>query len=356
MNSFSDAEQGVPQQTSDYSNRSGSGGEAMERRFEPRLSKRVYRLLRYGDERGQYGHDEFRVACAIIAEAARAGHDVEQLLGLLATPENAGGEWYRDRRAKYGAHSSDRQVQRLFDHSVHKLRRGLGDATEVRMQLSRIQCAAAAHPWSGRTAGTLYRLFRAHTAIAMNVGSLTYTASTRQLGELAGTSRVTAQARNRDLVAARMLRRLEPARGARAPKWKILEAPWDQHDPVVPTQGQSTTGSILHPAFRFGTGLDARVWAALDQNDPATTAELAAVLRLRADTMRRKLRNLLRVQLAVRDGDGYWRRTGDIAVLDDIAQRTGMADRSERQRQRHLLERAEFRRYARQAMPTGVVR
>lgn len=305
----------------------------------PRLSPRIFDLLRRGDIRNRYAGHPMPVACAVIAEAARAGHDLEHLRALLADERNMGGEWYQRRVDRDGQHHADRQLTRLFEGSIARLRPALADATEARLAAWALQHAALGRSWPGRSGLTRLKVYLAHTGVALKAGSLTYTASTRQLAEFAEVFRTVAQSRNSELCDAGLIRVVEPARGTRPTRWRLVEVECAQPDPVGPSFGRSITGSCLHPAFRYGTGLDGRLWYTLDAEEPTTVAELSALVRLTPETLRRKLRNLRHAGLAEPVDGGGWRRCDPPGLLHDIATRTGMHERATRQRERHRAER-----------------
>ena len=305
-----------------------------------RLSKRMFHLLRHGDERGDYGHDPVRVTSAIVMAAARAGHDLEQLLRMLEDERNVGGDWFRTRCEHDGRARTARTIARRLDKAVGAVRPQLADATDARIALAEMGQAALTR-WTDPSASTRTKSYLAHITVATKAGRLTYTASMRQLAELANVHRDVVRRRNAELRTQGLLRSVEPARGGRATTWTLTRRQRAEVDPVVASLSRTPTGSTLHPAFRFGTGLDGRLWNTLEPDEPSTTRQLADHLGVRVQTIRRKLNALASHDLTRRDDDGAWRQTGNTALLDEIAERTGMADRSRRQRERHKAERIE---------------
>jgi len=307
----------------------------------PRLPHRAVRLLRDGDTDGLY-RDDFAVACSIIATAARVGFDLAYVLAILGDERNAGGTWFRRRVDKEGAGRAERAARRLFERSQAQSASVIADATDVRLAVDHLRRSLPPALWSGRTGATLHATFWAHTEVAMRSARLTYTASSRQIADLACVSRGVAQQRSRDLVRLGVLRVSQRARGVRGTTWTLC----DKRAAGAPEGGtlsRSVTGSRTHPALRSGSGLDARIWTTLDADEPLTVREIAERFEMHPSTVRRKLANLERAGLARRADDTWQRLEPTVEALDRLADENGMAERTRKQHQRHRCERAEFR-------------
>jgi hypothetical protein len=137
---------------------------------------------------------------AILTGLANAGHSFDTVLELFFSHPCAGkfAELFeKSERAALGwlRHSYEEAQQRTEAH----------ESCEHLAVQSAIEWANSI-PWHGRTARIDAKVYRAHAAIALRAGSLTYAASVRTLAELAGTGREAAEHATRRLIARSLLK------------------------------------------------------------------------------------------------------------------------------------------------------
>ncbi len=200
--------------------------------------------------------------------------------------------------------------------------------------------------WVG-AAGTTQRLvLTALLDIAITVGSVTVSASHRQLVEATG--RATRKAISSALEVLRQqgwLDLVQTGTGTHASTYRLTAPGATKTPPATSLSwgGVRASGAfVTHDVFARGGGLGlsaALLYEALDLH-PRPVADLAARAGRTAPTTRRALRSLELRGLALRGDDGWVRGPME---LDDIAARRGSAGSGAELAARHQLEREDYR-------------
>jgi hypothetical protein len=344
----------------DLEDRFVSIGQFVDRR--PVFSPRISALLRHGDIEGRYA-EPFQIHMAIITAALQRDVGRASLEWALLDPKNLGGAYLQELRAEKG----DRQARRSVGKALKRAREfvearpAVGDRADARDLLSGLLHAADAQPWPGTTGTTDRVVFGALVAIALDAGSVTFSASVRQIAERSGRACRTVMAALARHIEAGRIRRTTTGRGPKASGWALTTGT-RATKPTSPATGADrvATGAVLLAGLarcdafsRGGLGASgARVLAALKANGGVTTGQAAAALGLHASTVRRRLRDLQRVGLA-RSVAGLW-----LAVeedLDRVAEDVGRTGTAQRRRNGHARQRIAYRARLARLDPTVLI-
>lgn len=195
----------------------------------PRLSRRVWHLLREGDVDGRYGGDSLRVLGAVIGEAARVGMDKEAAYALIV--QYPGGAFLWDN--EMSQRERRRTFDLFFDGSVATYRPSLADASQTRLLLGDMRTAVAAAPWTGPSSTS--KVLLAHIHLALLAGRLQHYAGVRRLATEAEVADSTVVSAHKRLTEARLLRLIAPARGTKATEWKLPEDLVDRLKALFPS-------------------------------------------------------------------------------------------------------------------------
>ena len=344
---------------------------------QPKVPKRLWRLLKRGDSWSEYGGDPVRLVGAIVGLAVDHGQTLEWLEQQLQNPGNAAAAHVRtarpsgkgNPRGRVRMEDVRRWYERSSDGQLRTWRQDGSDREAHRTCLVDLQQLATSSTWpmwlehcpedqakAVRVKGSDARkVLAAHLTLAQAAQGVDYPASRRKVAELAGVSDSVAQRATGVLLALGIVRRRRPP-GDR-PSGPFLSC-WYRAD----TSGRSLRAILSaelptvpelvdlaqferHPLWRFGSGCRFDVWAQIAAADGnATTASVAAATGVKRATVRRVVRNLARLGLVDRCDD-YTLRAASAdhrAALDAAALATGMADRARRQLERHEAERAAF--------------
>jgi len=238
--------------------------------------------------------------------------------------------------------------------------------TSAPVQLA-LELAAWANdrPWPGRTGATDHAVYLAHLAIVQRCGKVVYGASCRELAELAGTSHVTAGKATARLTDAHgLLYVVQESAATLSTRYALIEpddlecAELNTHytDPVreckvTHNDALSRECVITHTARecpfkssdafrRSGLGKSGfEVYTALGDRGRLTVPELVEVTGRHRTTIRRKLALMEELNLATPFGDREWMLNA-IGDLEHAAEILETAGQGERQRQRHIRQRA----------------
>mgnify|MGYP001573380205 CR=1 FL=1 len=284
---------------------------------------------------------------ACIASLINAGHDFESILTLF-TQYPAAGKFAEmcvknQRNAIKWLRKSVDEARRWTSANVSKGRRGAEE----------IIGWANSRPWPGRTGAVDRCVFLAHAQIAWRAGRLVYSASCRDLAELAGVSSKTATRATHRLTTADLLS-LDRAATVSCPNCYQLR-PCGQTDtlPKYFIVRKCVTLSTEHDAFRsrYLGKAAAEIWQLL-QAEALTAEELAERTGRHLKTVRRKLDRMARIvdpvtgevaeMLACDDG-GAWHVCAGVD-LDHVARLLGTSGAAKRQRARHADDRKAHRR------------
>lgn len=311
------------------------------------ISTRIRKLLRYGDENGMYGGDDFRVGCAIIAAGARAEMPPAQLWMKLTNPKNLGGS------ACHGNASNridERRMLNLYETSAAVYSSDWENATDVRAALAVAAEAVLESTLDNDRSGSARKVLLAHLTAAIRTGSSKYRASVRRIADDAQVSVKTVQSAQVKLQTAGLLYRERSGTVRQPTLWHLpVRAIADKVTTVrhrqikVGTTVVSLSAYSEHPAWRYGSGLNHATWCLLSPDDWATPQELAQATGRDARTIRRHLMNLVAADLAERCDNGTYRALVSLDAMNAHAERTGMVERKQRQRQRHQQDRLQHR-------------
>jgi DNA-binding MarR family transcriptional regulator len=299
------------------------------------LSPRIDQLLRNGDTTHQY-LSRSEVVQAIATNAVRAGWSQECLFEALTDPANKGGAKLQRMKAR----GARKYIARSYLKAASYVK------VEARLDeiLERLRLHISTITWPGQAGATDLVVYRALLAIAERAKKLRFSASSRELAEIAAVGRTTAAKSVRRLIergCVRLARRGE--RGDPHIYEFVLDAVSRGRAAFPPRvfEGAIATPSLDHEAFaRKGLGPNGgRVYRYLQSLPETCVTPVAEALGIDVSTARRNLRKLESAGLAsVRDG--IW-----IAIpkdLDEVAAELGVTGLRVRKRQRHDEERKLF--------------
>ncbi|GLW04291.1 winged helix-turn-helix domain-containing protein [Streptomyces lavendulae] len=321
------------------------------------------------------------MALAVAFSQPGRQHCQADFYEALVLRPTVGGAWARGLRARKG----DRYTETKLGEMLDKARRFATDSppmlnrADAALALHAIRQAVEAHPWRGRAGGMDEKNLVARLHLAERAGGAVHQASVRQLAELMGCARSTAEASNRRLVQQRWLQMLDAAGGRGSGSSWRLSIPEQAEDSSaspgqLPPAGERGAGSVpemhnspvrdsralgrimAHDAFHaysHGTS-GARVLACLDPMEGASVPALAAATGLHRTTVRRRLRELLDDHLVEEADDLYYlprHLAGDAGLepdekqLGQVAHDRGTEGLGARRRQRHAAQREVYQRW-----------
>jgi predicted transcriptional regulator len=195
--------------------------------------------------------------------------------------------------------------------------------------------------WPGRTGSADRAVYIAHTGIAYRAGKIVYHASTRDLGELAGCSRITAARATKRLLRKGLIEQKQPSAFTFAAKYQLTEKTNIDPLPHNGFKGVVQTSSFLIPeAFRH-RGLGRSGYEVLNalETGPLTANEISGRTGRHIQTVRGALKRLRKVGLAVKSKKLWCGRGLEDVNLDDLARAVGMKGALQHQRERHSADR-----------------
>lgn len=204
-------------------------------------------------------------------------------------------------------------------------------------------------PWSGRTGMYDRAVFIAHTTVAYRAGSFIYVASVRDLADIAGVSRTTANKATNRLINEGRIFLIRSAVADLANTYRLnFERNLTLPHKLKKRKCQRLLG---HDAFRWsGLGMSAlEVYQTL-QDSPLSTKEIEQRTGRHISTVRRVLNRMSslvdirtgeKLELVKKETDGKW-STSEID-LDHVALILGTAGMAEAQRRKHSKERRNHR-------------
>jgi len=296
------------------------------------LPRAVRELLSGKNRRNYVSRSETEQA--IIDGLVNAGFNFEEVLSLFRQYPAAG---------KFRELDSE-DTQRAVDW----LRLSFDQARSWCIQMSPGRKFAAdvfsgvgAMPWPGRTGSADRAVYIAHTGIAYRSGKIVYHASTRDLGELAGCSRVTAARATRRLLLKGFIEQKQSSAFTFAAKYQLTERTNIDPLPHNGFKGVVQTSSFLLPeAFRH-RGLGRSGYEVLNalETGPLTAKEISERTGRHIQTVRAALKRLRKVGLAVKTAKKWCGRGLEDVNLDDLARAVGMKGALQLQRERHSADR-----------------
>jgi hypothetical protein len=303
-----------------------------------KLSRRTLALLHGEHLEGYRSGSEAEQA--ILTSLVNSGLPYESALGLFLHNPCAG-----KFRELYAA--SPEKAERWLHASYDKARTWAGAHTSLaRQRVIAAQEWADSRPWPGRTGAIDYRVFMAHLKLAHQAGRPTYAASSRDLGELAHVSYMTATNATRRLSSSGYLKIAQASVGECANCYELILP--DQtyalpHSPLV----RECISLVSHDAFRVrGLGIAAgQVWVALQEHGAQTITELAQRTGRPIRTIKRVLKRMATVVDKITgevvhmvEADGQQWRSLPVD-LNQVAELVGTSGASARQHAQHIKER-----------------
>ncbi|MCM2431047.1 hypothetical protein [Streptomyces sp. RKAG337] len=353
----------------------------------PGLSVRTRRLLLDGDVEGRYrgrnaGDGGYRLTMALAVAVSQPGREwtPAQWYEALVLRPTAGGVWARGLRARKG----DRYAEGKLGEMLAKARRFVGSSgtivcrTDAVVGVVGVRNAVEVAVWRGSSGGIDEKNLTARLRLAERSGGLDHQVSVRQLAELMGCAKSTAEASNTRLRTAGWLLLVRAGVGKNSGTQWVLRVPpavveVDGAAPgQLPAAGETGAGGVpalhtpslstrslstvmAHDAFHhFGHGVSgARLMACLDPLDGSDVPALALATGLHRTTVRRRLDKLLTDGLA-EEADGLFYLPRHLAGVDGeglrpdeeqlvrVAQERGTQGLGARRRQRHADQRAGY--------------
>jgi len=340
------------------------------------LSAPITALLRDGDTDGRYASRSEAVLATALA-AASAGWTEAGWREVLAG--GALGEWAQVQRRRTGTrrHRNLPDVEHRLATTWSKAARRaverppVADAASVRGELAAVLVAADHNPgvWRGAAGVSDRAVLAVLVQIGLAACTVTPSASTRQLSELANISPATAAVALGRLRARGWLRLEHPAAGTQAATWRLVRPDHLQHPPaaieqvlealpprpLLPTGGSARAHDAFTHTVHGGLGrVAARLFDVLDDGayGGLSVPQLTALTGLHPRTVRRHLVGLQAAGLVAAGGGRTWARSlaagdpeqlgGALTEAAVLLECTGV---TERRRQRHLVQRAAFTTY-----------
>lgn len=198
----------------------------------PGLSAHARRLLLEGDTQRRYGGSTegeagFRVTAALAAMFSQPGRAFSQadFYAALVLRPTAGGAWARGLRASKGERYLEDKLAEMLDkaRAFCAASPPLTNRADAGLEIARARQAVERHTWRGRAAGADEKNLVARLRLAEKAGGLVHQVSVRQLAELMGCARSTAEASNSRLTEQGWLRMLDAAGGrGEGSVWRLL--------------------------------------------------------------------------------------------------------------------------------------
>jgi predicted transcriptional regulator len=283
-----------------------------------------------------------------------AGHGLEILEFLLREYSQRYSDIYARHALKnphtsgeaeqYAKGKAQRYAMRLYDDAVEFVKHHPADdqnGTSLKLveQLAGLEALSC---WKGQKGLTDIAVLRALHQVGMEAGSRVFSASSRQLAERAGRTRVTVEKSLRRLEATGHIKLGKKASGQDASTYELAEVmPLESASPIRGAgSGIVSRTEALPDVFRSLGQSAFRVWRALDDVDSATIADTQQATGLSRKTVEEALLRLLSAGLALDVEAGCWVRRDD--DLNDLAVSIGADGQAQAQRERHLQERARW--------------
>ena len=307
-----------------------------------RLPRRAYRLLS-----GQ-GLDHFpsrsEAEASIVLSLINAGHSFEDILALFRRYPGPGkfSEQYRTK-----PRAAERYLRTTYESQLAFARRSVNP---YRKCAEGARAWAMSRPWRGRTGLSDRAVYVAHAQIAFNASRETYSASARELAELAGVSKYTASRATGRLQMQGLIERRRTKALAMATTYALVWPPNGDTLPEATASVTARTNLVSHDAFCYaGLGKSAAEVVEALMEGPKTDSELMAYTGRCRQTIRRVLARLMRV-VDIRTGEilnlvvcyeERWEWLGH--DLDEIAAALGTSGYGQRRQNRHAQERRAYR-------------
>ncbi len=327
------------------------------------------------DDKGGMKFNRSDATQAFLISAVRIGYgdNFEAVRQMLAAPQNALGERYREDRPEDRRRGGNKWLLRSFNHAVEIVGSEvipLGHAAAREQVIAaRTSLYQRAREFRGVGGATDFATMMVTLGVADRAGKLVFGLGVRELAEHArieGEGKAAAALKR--LERRGWLTRVADSRGSHPSIFRISP----QSPPPHPAFQRACTGTIAEAwgacrsvplsappltsvpeAFAWqGAGLSLfKVWCCLEG---MRESELATHLNARCRYSRRQLDRLADLGLAVCDSEGRWTRVVTEYALDAAAVRLGVAGRRARQRQRHIREQEGYAAWLREQAATAL--
>jgi DNA-binding transcriptional ArsR family regulator len=320
-----------------------------------RLTPHVREILITGKKR--HG-DQSRsgVVWSVLLGAINAGLDFGPTVAILREPKHRGGERFRQEITRHGEQRALRVIWTEWERAHHYAAANpiIGSPTDVRILLIEQFDLAMQLDWRGIAGNTDRAVYTALIHIAIKNGTLTPTASQRQLAEHAKIERHQTIGISLKRLAKRgLVFEQKRGTGREASTLRLSTALLSEERTTnhLNIGGCEISGALLgttlmttqHDVFRrLGLGLSGwQVYSALDLVESLTVAEIARVCGKHPSTVYARFPKLRDAGLAVEVESGLWLRAD--MDLDDVAVALDVQDATARQHERHEIERQLYR-------------
>jgi hypothetical protein len=372
-----------------------------------RMSKSLYRLVRYGDECDKYldktgEQDDSRLLMAICSRAVLQDFPKEALWNHLVLTQNKGGASLHKRINKYRTQDAARNLFELTfkkaKETSRRQRRSVMSREEALQVIETIEMVGRNAQWPGRNGSYSRAVFVAACQIARQFSSITPCLAARPLSEESGVSLRTVRVHVALLVEQGWLVQKGPWKENRGRCYelcipqRILEGtnpellentPFQKFGPasksvcatsyplLVSSGGRGSVASLRIPAKSFSPALDAFAhkglgkgpWRALEAvtAGASSPSEIASQVSCHPATARRNVAVLVQAGL-LRRLDGVLELVHvDLGEpeLESLAERLGTSGTASARVERHIRERNGYRvfcarrRATRQTIPSS---
>jgi DNA-binding transcriptional ArsR family regulator len=290
--------------------------------------------------------------------AVNRGWTREQFYSAMLRRSNKGAKKILEIREQRGPRAAADYLDRCWDKAVEFVKRNpaVSNREETRQQIRLMRAAISRMAWPRISGSVDLAVLLVHLDIAETLGSLTYSASLRQIAELAGLTYVTVFRSQKRL--RRFLTRL-PSRDSKASRWKLgtavtrpgksAGAPTYNNINLtgVRTNVISTAQGPSHDVWhQQGLGKGCwRTWNALSVGSGLSVKQLAQKLSARPRTVSQRLERLSGCGLVCCLGGRWYRLVRD---LDLVAAELATLGRLAARKRRHKSDREWYERQRRE--------
>lgn len=282
---------------------------------------------------------------AIIVGLINVGFDFEGILYLFREYK-AAGKFHQLNQTK--PKKAMHYLQLSYENALQFVSKNEGKA---RRFTKRVILWAENRSWPGQTGSSDRAVFLAHADIAHRSARWEYAASARELAEIAGCSRNTATRATHRLMAANLLSLVLAATADLANVYR-LNLPEQSGTLPHPQDVRKCPKLFQHDAFRHGGGLGKSAFEVYERllSQSATARELANSTGRNIKTVARVLKRMSDELIDVATGEimSMVQNEGDSwhaldVDLDRVAEIVGTSGTGEKQRKKHIQERARHR-------------
>jgi hypothetical protein len=321
---------------------------ATSRRTDPRLTKKTFKLLRWGDPQRQGDESGSSITYSIALGAAAVGYSGDKLYSLMLKPENLGGEkTRRDVHEKGEAKAKYWFLKYVWAKAEEQVKKNptITDPDEAVLKLCEMALEVEDYKWdttalkgsTSKVSGNTLRKLCV-VVIQMGITHRTFNPLLPQLTltELAAMDVQSVRKGLKGLEQLGWIRKNSTGYGTKASEYKLLVGSSRKNPPhSSPPRGvfkYRGFDDVSHDLFQSGGALGdsgRRVLHCLDSIEGLEAKEVSDILGLKVATTRNKLNRLAVLGFALKIGRVWYRVEGD---LDEAAVVVGTAGRAERRK------------------------